>query len=163
MHKITSEQMKEVLSVLVRPLEEQKAVFDALNLDPHSSWDDDVLNGSYILNISEIDEMIEDYCTDLSFFTDWSQQRIAEIEGGGPLTEKEEALLREIVCRELSTDAPLGVITELSDGEKSAFALYIQLLMGPSGIDITGFEGFFSSHDEAHKALHSLEDTVIYR
>ena len=150
-------------SVLMQPLEDQRAVFDALNLDPHIDWDDAIPQEHYILNVNEIDEMIEGYCTDLSFFTDWTQQRIAEIEDGDPLSEKEEAHLREIVCRELTTDAPFGVITELSDGEKSAFALYTQLLMGPSGIDIIGFEGFYSSHDEAHKALHSREDTVIYK
>lgn len=134
-----------------------------LNLDPYIDWDDAIPQEHYILNVTEIDEMIEDYCSDLSFFTDWTQQRIAEIEDGGPLKVNEEAFLREIVCRELSTDAPLAVIAKLSDGDKSAFALYIQLMMGPHGIEITGFEGFYSSHDEAHKALHSLENTVIYK
>ena len=156
--------MQKVLSVIGKSIELQKAVFDSLELNPYDNYEDTVPEFNFLISSEEIEETIEEIKIDLSYFTDFSEERIHQIENGSILTNEEEQTLRTAAVEILIShdDVPMSVIAKLTDGNKLILALYIEALQGQGGLHITGFNGFYETDEEALKALNSQEDLIVF-
>lgn len=162
MHKITPEQMKEVLSVLASPIEQQKAVFDALDLNPYDFYDDEEIT-DFLFNIVIYREFLEESINEVqqypSEFEGFSEERIREIESGASLTEAEISEIKTSVLQQaINDDFPyIWIIAKMTDGTSTTFALYFEQVQGQGGLGIVEFFGFFATYEEAHMALKGLD------
>ena len=166
MQKVTQEQMDTIVSILDKPIEEQKTVFDDLNLSPYENYANNAgdIGGILIISEGDINDRLESAQKSPSDYTGFTEKRIIEIEAGSLLTEDEIEIIKAQYIQECIEDdgSEFLVSTEISDEKRSIFVLYAEQMQGQGGLNIINFFGFFETDEELEKAMQSFEDVILY-
>ena len=158
MYPISDEKLKEIFACLVNDYRSQKTVFNSLNFNPY----DDEGVGGYDSVVMERDRYNQERKERISSPIDYgvceTEERAEEISAGAILTDEEEQALNENI---FDQDDTLMVVTEMSDGTDSVFAVTVQQIWGQSGLHVTDFIGFFESEAAAQTAIKQA-DYITY-
>ena len=161
MYKITSDQMKRVLAVIGKPVEEQASVFKLLDFNPYEFYDDNDPNDYFniVLSKRELEERVlyvQKYPEEFDGFT---ESRLGEIESGSEITSEEaEAIKESYIEEKREDDCPeTWAIIEISDGITSIYAFYFEQVWGRDGLNLNNFWGFFENEADAVKALEAMD------
>lgn len=152
MYKLTTEQMSQIKAVVDKGLEAQEAVFNALDLNPYEG------GGGYDSVVMERDRYEGERKERISYPLDYgiceTEERAEEISAGATLIDEEEKALNENIFEE---DDTFMVVTEISDGTESVFAVNVQQMWGQGGLHVIDFLGFFANDDDAQKAIEAAD------
>ena len=152
MYKLTTEQMSQIKAVVGKGLEAQEAVFNALDLNPYEG------GRGYDSVVMERERYEGERKERLSYPLDYgvceTEERAKEISSGATLIDEEEKALNENIFEE---DDTFMVVTELSNGTDSVFAVNVQQMWGQGGLHVIDFLGFFANDGDAQKAIEAAD------
>ena len=57
--------------------------------------------------------------------------------------------------------AVYAVVSEITDGSRSAFTLYFESFWGQAGLNINDIYGYYETEDEARKEMNNMENVII--
>lgn len=156
MHQITTEQMTQIKVVVGKGFETQKAVFNALDFNPYEGG---VGYNSVVMERERYEgERKERISYPLDYGICETEERAKEISVGAALTNEEEQSLNENIFDE---DDTFMVVTEISDGTESVFAVNVQQMWGQGGLHVIDFLGFFANYEDAQNTIEAA-DYVIF-
>ena len=164
MFTVTTEQINEIKLSIRRPLEVQKILFESLEL---SSNDYDPQGGGIVDARCAISRDSFDteavMAEPLDYLFNLTEERIAELSAGASVTPDElEKYYQNEAEREAQGSADtFAVIFTFGDGEREAYGLCIDLMMGQGGNEIIDFFGFFETVLDADKARDRITEYVI--
>ena len=154
MYQVTSEKMSQIKAAVNKPLGAQDPVFSALDFNPYFD-EGDVTNASLVMeHVRYKGERKERISYPLDYGICETEERAEEITAGATLTDKEEQSLNENIFEE---DDTFMVVTELSDGTDSVFAVNVQQMWGQGGLHVIDFIGFFANYEDAQKASEAAD------
>lgn len=154
MYEMTTEQIIRIRAVLGKPLEAQQKAFSALDFNPYFD-EGDVTNASLVMERERYEgERKERVSYPLDYGVCETEERAEEISSGATLTDEEEQALNENIFEE---DDTFMVVTEISDGTDSVFAVNVQQMWGQGGLHVIDFIGFFANYEDAQKASEAAD------
>ena len=176
MHKVTAEKMDAILREMSGDestvsaheiLDIQSSYQAAVNPFDFNAYDHYANGGELefdtVIYRHGIDSAIEEAGKYPDEWTCISEARAEEIYAGSKLTNEEiEAVKQEYIQREVEDEsAEYMTISEVTDGNRTVFALYQEQMQGQGGNQITDFHGFFETEEDARAAMDNLEGIVI--
>jgi hypothetical protein len=154
MYKISEKHMSSIKVVLDGGVNAQAQVFGSLDFNPYFD-EGDVTNASLVMERERYKgERKERISYPLDYGICETEERAEEITAGATLTDKEEQSLNENIFEE---DDTFMVVTELSDGTDSVFAVNVQQMWGQGGLHVIDFIGFFTNYEDAQKASEAAD------
>ena len=154
MYKITTEQITQIRAVLGKHLDAQHEAFSLLDFNPYFD-EGDVTNASLVMERERYErECKERISYPLDYGVCETEERAEEITAGAALTDEEEQALNQNIFDE---DDTFMVVTELSDGTDSVFAVNVQQMWGQGGLHVIDFIGFFANYEDAQKASEAAD------
>ena len=140
MYKVSNKQLAYLQASMQKTFEAQQETFSSLDSNPYFD-EGDVTNASLVMER----ERYERECKErISYPLDYgiceTEERAKEISSGATLTNEEEQALNDDIFNE---DDTFMVVTELSDGTDSVFAVNVQQMWGQGGLHVIDFIGFF--------------------
>ena len=152
MFQVTTRQIKRLKASLGQGIEAQELVFNALDLNPYEGG---VGYNSVVMERERYEgERKERISYPLDYGVCETEERAEEITAGAALTDEEEQALNQNIFDE---DDTFMVVTELSDGTDSVFAVNVQQMWGQGGLHVIDFIGFFSNYEDAQKASEAAD------
>lgn len=164
MHKVTSKQMDEILRYVKSDGQGKDADFPDIKLNPYFYTDNGgELEFNVVVYESEIAKRIEEAQNYPEEFSVFSEERINELEASAKLTPEEIYKPREAYIEEVRNDesAEYAVVSEITDGSRSAYTLYFESVWGQAGLNINDICGFYETEDEARKEMNNMEGAII--
>ena len=154
MYEISTKQLASLKATIKKPFDVQHETFSSLDFNPYFD-EGDVTNASLVMER----ERYERECKErISYPLDYgiceTEERAEEISAGAALTNEEEQALNENIFDE---DDTFMVVTELSDGTDSVFAVNVQQMWGQGGLHVIDFIGFFTNYEDARKASEAAD------
>ena len=163
MYNVSTEILDRAMDSLSKPLAEQKAIFDEIDINPY----DDESDGNHfgygpVMSRSTLNDHVAEVQEDPDYFGYLSDERMTEIQSGATLTPDEIASIHsQFIEDEVENDnVEFAICGELSDGNNCIYALYLEQLMGQGGLAITQFLGFFQTEEASIQ--HLTSDSDIY-
>ena len=169
MHKVTQEQMNRILHEMGKPVPVNEGEALSEKFDPFKElnpYDYDANGGELEFNVAVYErdiasalEEAQEYPSDSYYLT---EKQIEAVEAGAILTEKEKAEIRERFIEQSreEEDAQYLVVSEVSDGTRSIYILYTEMMCGQGGIQMTDFFGYFDTDEAARTAMNNLKGIV---
>lgn len=158
MYEISTKQLASLRATIQKSFDAQHQAFSLLDFNPY----DDEGVGGYDSVVMERDrynrERKERISSPIDYGVCETEERAEEISAGAILTDEEEQALNENI---FDQDDTLMVVTEMSDGTDSVFAVTVQQIWGQSGLHVTDFIGVFESEAAAQTAIKKA-DYVTY-
>ena len=152
MFQVTTRQIKRLKASLGQGIEAQELVFNALDLNPYEGG---VGYNSVVMERERYEgERKERISYPLDYGVCETEERAKEISAGAALTNEEEHALNENIFEE---DDTFMVVTELSDGTDSVFAVNVQQMWGQGGLHVIDFIGLFENYEDAQKASEAAD------
>ena len=164
MHKVTPEQMDEILRYVKSDGQGKDAGFPDIKLNPYDYNDNGgELEFNVVVYESEIANRIEEVQNYPDAYSEYSEERIKELESGAKLTPEEISQIREEYIEEVRNDesAEYAVVSEITDGSRSAYTLYFEGVWGQAGLNINDIYGYYKTEDEARKEMNNMENVII--
>ena len=164
MHKVTPEQMDQILHSMKTEGKDAGTIFQSLGLNPYDYHENGgKLEFNVVVYESRITERIEEVQNYPEDLTDYSEERIAELKAGSKLTDEELEGWRELFIESEQKEefAEYAVVSELTDSKRSVYTLYFEQVWGQGGLHINEFFGFFETEDEARKEMNNVEGVII--
>ena len=164
MHKVTPEQMDDILCYVKSDSEGSDTVFPNIELNPYDYSDNGgELEFNVVVYESRIASRIEEVQKYPEEYSEFSEERIKELESGALLTPEEISEIKEEYIEEVRNDeaAEYAVVSEITDGHRSAYTLYFEQFQGQGGLNIDDIYGYFETEDEARKEMNNLKGVVI--
>jgi len=154
MYEITTEKIANVKDVISKAFEDQETVFNALDFNPYFDQGG-VTNAPLVMERERYEgERKERVSYPLDYGICETEERAKEISAGAALTNEEEHAINENIFEE---DDTFMVVTELSDGTDSVFAVNVQQVWGQAGLHVIDFIGFFAKYEEAQQASEAAD------
>jgi len=152
MFQVTTRQIKRLKASLGQGIEAQELVFNALDLNPYEGG---VGYNSVVMERERYEgERKERISYPLDYGVCETEERAEEITAGAALTDEEEQALNQNIFDE---DDTFMVVTELSDGTDSVFAVNVQQMWGQGGLHVIDFIGLFENYEDAQKASEAAD------
>ena len=152
MFQVTTRQIKRLKASLGQGIEAQELVFNALDLNPYEGG---VGYNSVVMERERYEgERKERLSYPLDYGVCETEERAEEITAGAALTDEEEQALNQNIFDE---DDTFMVVTELSDGTDSVFAVNVQQMWGQGGLHVIDFIGLFENYEDAQKASEAAD------
>ena len=164
MHKVTSEQMDEILRYVKSDGQGKDAGFPDIKLNPYDYHDNGgELEFNVVIYETGIANRIEEVQNYPEEYSEFSEERNNELEAGANLTPEEISKIREAYIEEVRNDesAVYAVVSEITDGSRSAFTLYFEGVWGQYGLNINDICGYYETEDEARKEMNNMENVII--
>ena len=164
MHKVTSKQMDEILRYVKSGSLGKDADFPDIKLNPYDYNDNGgELEFNVVVYETGIAKRIEEAQNYPEEFSEFSEERINELEAGAKLTPEEISKIREAYIEEVRNDesAEYAVVSEITDGSRSAYTLYFEGVWGQAGLNINDIYGYYKTEDEARKEMNNMEGVII--
>ena len=164
MHKITKKQMDEILRYLQSDRKASDTAFPDIKLNPYDYNDNGgELEFNVVVYESEIANRIEEVQNYPDAYSEYSEERIKELKSGAKLIPEEISQIREEYIEEVRNDesAEYAVVSEITDGSRSAYTLYFEGVWGQAGLHVNDICGFYETEDEARKEMNNMEGVII--
>jgi hypothetical protein len=154
MYEISAKHLAFIKASMQKTFEAQQEAFSSLDFNPYFD-EGDVTNASLVMER----ERYERECKErISYPIDYgvceTEERAEEISSGAALSDEEEKSINEDIFDE---DDTFMVVTELSDGTDSVFAVNVQQMWGQGGLHVIDFIGFFAKYEEAQQASEAAD------
>ena len=164
MFTVTTEQIDEIKASMRRPLEAQKILFESLELssNDYDPKEEEIIDACCAISRDSFDTEAV-LAEPLDYLLDLTEERMAELSAGASVTPDElEKYYQNEAEREAQGSAyTFAVIFTFGDGEREAYGLCIDLMMGQGGNEIIDFFGFFETVLDADKARDRITEYVI--
>ena len=162
--KVTSEQMDEILRYVKSDGQGKDADFPDIKLNPYDYNDNGgELEFNVVVYESEIANRIEEVQNYPDAYSEYSEERIKELKSGAKLTPEEISQIREEYIEEVRNDesAEYAVVSEITDGSRSAYTLYFEGVWGQAGLHVNDIYGYYETEDEARKEMNNMRNVII--
>ena len=157
MLKVDSKQMQRIKACIGKPLEAQEKVFAELGF---SAYDGDCNNLFHVIYADTYNEIKNEIKLEADDYDLFSENRCTEIMKGAVLSLEEEERLHDYIFE--CNDENFIDTAMISDQNDTMFCVYLTQSEGQMGIAVADFFGFYTSEQEAVRAVEKLSDFVFY-